>query len=202
MAIEYRSNNPETEYKVWNDDVVAATDQCLAETQTASDDEIEKLVRPAGREGLYAAWYGEDKVQTALLFGLENAKDYAPCMQSQGFGDGELRKDDQASPTLMGRLRSEVKLPPRGDWQIVDDPVKRGKDPGWNAFITAEQAWLDADRQCRTDLVATHITVVWEAQQDFEAEYADKISEAEQGWATIRAEATKLGWAPGKPFAG
>jgi hypothetical protein len=201
MAIEYRSNNPETEYEVWNGDVVAATDECLAETEAAGDDEIEELVRPAGLDGLYAGWYGDEDLQKALLFGLENAEDYATCMQTHGFGDGEVHEADDASPTLMGRLRGEIELPAREDWQTVNDPATRDNDPDWRAFVAAEQAWLDADEKCRTDLVAENIAAISAFQQDFEAEYADKISEVEQGWASIRDDAAELGWAPNKPFA-
>jgi hypothetical protein len=203
LAIEYRSNNPETEYKVWNDDVEAATDECLAETQAeaASDDEIEELLQPAGLDGLYADWYGDKDLQKALLFGVDNAKDYATCMQTHGFGDGEIHETDDASPTLMRRLRGEIELPAQEAWQTVSDPARRDNDPDWNAFIAAEQAWLDADERCRTDLVAENIPAIWAFQQDFEAEYADKISDVEQGWATIREDAAELGWAPNKPFA-
>ncbi|MGL5825079.1 MAG: hypothetical protein ACRCYU_09730 [Nocardioides sp.] len=201
MAIEYRSNHPETAYQVWNDKVVTATDQCLAETESASDEEIDKLMQPAVREGLYAAWYGDKNLQETLLFGVENAKDYASCMQTRGFGDGTIRDSDEASPTLMARLRSEVELPPRADWRTVEDPAERGKAPAWQAFIAAERTWLNADQECRADIVAKNIAEVRRFQQGFEARYASQISQAESGWAAIRAEAAELGWSPNRPFA-
>ena len=152
MAIEYRSNNPETEYRVWNDDVVAATDECLAETEAASDDEIQKLFDQLGAMGCTPTRYGDEDLQKALLFGVENAKDYATCMQTHGFGDGETHEGDEASPTLMGRLRGEIELPAREDCgpstirdtrqrpglERVQSPLSR---PGSTRMRSAAPAW-------------------------------------------------------------
>lgn len=203
MALEYKGNHPETEYATWNDQVDAATDRCLSESSAASDGEIERLIQPAGLDGLLASWYRDAETQRLLLIGsgIPEARGYVACMGDAGFGHGSVKDGEEYAPSLMGRLRRLVSVPRQDSWRVVNDPEAREDSQLWQDFIAAEEAWLEADEKCRTGIVAGNIAQVKAHQDEFVAEHAQEIDQVAAGWAAIRKDARELGWTPGNPFA-
>jgi hypothetical protein len=117
---------------------------CRKDISAGDEGEIDAIANPSGLAGLREKWTAEvDRVTRDL----PSEDDYRSCLVTEGIPgspNGQAESLDDFESYLGG-------LAP--DFRVSATASQRDKSPEWQAYLAAEQEFLEADRACRSATV-------------------------------------------------
>lgn len=185
QRIEHAANSGEAQ----GDDEAAAELACREENPGTSDDDVTAIRTPAVAGELLKAW--AEALAPVLVEGGD-IESYDTCIAESGVLDELGVKSTEEARSLLSTPM------PVGSVSIGDEPLT----PEWESYLANEQAFVEADWECREGRRAGLGQLVEQSLDTFETEHADQIRTARQHWDSILEEATGLGWSPEDPYAG
>lgn len=142
-----------------------------------------QLGSPVGADDASADW---DKVVDDISDDLGPIEDYDICMKDNDVPQGT---DGLESGAIGLRMYLEGYRP-----TSVLNANKPNK--AWVTYLEREDQALQADRECREDEYLQGLSILGTKLDDFEADHADALAEAEAGWQTILRDAQQAGFPP------
>ena len=168
-------------------DEAAAELACRREHPAASDGDVNEVRVPKVVEELSAAWV---EALVPVLVAGGDLDTYEKCIKDTGVLDRLGVRTSEAAREKLSSLMDPGAVP------LGEEPETKE----WAEYLEREHAYVDADWSCREDIRATLDDEVTIALDRFEDEQGDAIAQARSRWEAVTAQASKLGWTPGRIY--